>query len=171
MTIEAHQHVEPNGEDLEPQEDDDQVISRDHEQRPRGGGQRQDVKVRPRDALALRPVVGHQGREQNPHRNDDGAHDREAVEHHRVGDRGRGPVVGDVGPLEKGDDDRRDRRQGGDRGGEVDRDLGIDERTHHQQQQRRTEEDQHREDREVVDRGDYEAVHFLTPAGATWWIS
>ncbi len=171
MAIESDQHVEADREDLQPQEDDDQVIRRDHEQRARGGGERQDVKVRPGDAFTFRPVVGHQPGEQYADRDDDGAHDREAVEHDRVSDRRGRPVVGDVGPLEEGDDQRRDGGQRGDGGGEVDRDLGIDERTHDQQQQRRAKEDQYREDREVVDRGDDQATHLFTPAGATWWIS
>ena len=70
---------------------------------PVEAAKRQDVKVRPGDALALGPVVGDEGAHQQRSANGERAHDREAVEDDRVGDGRRGAVVGDVGPLEDGD--------------------------------------------------------------------
>ncbi len=108
VSIETDQHVKPDGENLQPEEDDDQVVGLNHQQRTRTGGQRQDVKVSPGDALAPRPVVSHEGRQQ--HRASDGhvAHHRETVQHHGVRHAGRRSVVGDVVPLEEGVDDDRD---------------------------------------------------------------
>ncbi len=62
--VKARQHVETNRENLEPEEDDDEVIGLDHQERTRTRRERQDVEISARDTFAQRPVVRDQRREQ-----------------------------------------------------------------------------------------------------------
>ena len=63
--IERGEDVEGDGEDLQAEEDDDQVVGRAHQHGPRGRHQGQHVELRARDALPSEVAVGHQRGEQH----------------------------------------------------------------------------------------------------------
>ena len=109
--VEGGQHVEGDGEDLEAQEDDDQVVGRAHQHGPRRRDHGQDVELRALDPLAPQVAVGHQGGEQH------GDGDQDRMKHAKPSmATARAMVVwargGHVGPLARG------RPQGGEGDGD-----------------------------------------------------
>ena len=138
---------------------------------PGARGERQHVELDAGDALAHRPVVGHEGGHDHAQR--DHAPTRRSRSR-RGRWRGRSVVVAplrdDAAPLEVRDHERRDAGEDDTRRRHRERDLASRERGRDDERERGAEEDQHRQDRQVVDRGDHE-VHLFTPAGATCSIS
>jgi hypothetical protein len=114
VTVKANEHVEADGENLQSEEDDDEIVGLHHQERARARSERQDVKVRAGDALALGPVVGHECGKQHRRSDRHVANDGEPVQHDGVRHGRRRAMVRDVRPLKPCVDQYRDRGRGRD---------------------------------------------------------
>ena len=107
------QDVERDGQDLETEEDDDEVVGRPHDHGPRCRQHGQDVELGADHPFPAQVAVGDQGGEQHGDGHHDLDEDVEPVEGDGAGDGHLGAVRGHVVPLEEGGHqggDRRDRR-------------------------------------------------------------
>ena len=149
------EHVEREGERLQPDEQHDQVVRRRHHDAAGRGDEEEGVDLGAVEVLAAQVVVGGEGDQHDGGTDGDGDEQGERVERQRVADQRRRALVGDVVPQEHRQDPGgagRDRRHERLEAPRPRRRQGADE----EQEQRRADEDEHRREGEPVDVGTVE---------------
>ncbi len=106
VVVERREHIEGDGEDLQTQKDDDQVVGRAHQHGARSRDQSQDMEFRSGDALTGEIAIGDQRREEHGGRHHHGNERAEAIHHDGMGDVGVRPMGPHIGPLPYGDAER-----------------------------------------------------------------
>ncbi len=155
--VHAGEHVDRDGEDLEAEEQDDEVLGRGHDDAAGGRQQEEDERLGALEVLPAQVAVGEEAGDDHAHRDHRDQEEGEAVDRVGPAHHGAGARLRQVAPQQHAGEDRAQR--GGDRGdgGPADGAAAGQEPAEGEQQGRPGHHDEERRERRPGDAGGVDA--------------